>query len=220
MPDRAPDDLADDDRHAAIRGLRRHHLGTLQHHERVAQVKLIVESSSGRLVMPVEPGFARDGETMLLWLPAESDWDLQASVISRPIDHPESVEAVDRWQAYHGGTSLSTWARFEIDGGKTDRAVFSAEDIQRPNPLGRGEYALIKRANADRLVLAGACKNHAATLISDPLCVGADPYGLDVRARFGIIRLEFPPGIEASTPERCEREIARLLGVGAIGGPS
>ena len=47
------------------------------------------------------------------------------------------------------------------------------------------------------------------------LCVGADPFGLDIRARFGIVRLEFPDGIVAWNAEKCEREIARLLGTGA-----
>ncbi len=219
MPDRALEDITSDDRHSGIRALRRHHRATLQHHERVAEVRFVLEAASGKVVMPVEPGFAGENvESVLLWLPAESDWDMQAVVNPRPIDRPEASEAVDRWKAYHGSTSLTVWVRGEIEGVKTKQAVYLIEDVQMPNPLGRGEYALIRRANAEQSALAAACKSHAATLVSDPLCVGADPYGIDVRARFGIIRLEFPPGIEGATVTRCEQEIDRLLSGAQAGG--
>src|SRR5438552_7236684 len=49
------DEVAAAERQAGIRALRRHHSGTLQYHERVTQVKLIVEASTGQIVMPVEP---------------------------------------------------------------------------------------------------------------------------------------------------------------------
>ncbi len=219
MPTTLRDDPTADDRHAAVRALRRHHHGTLQLHERVSEVKLVLEADSGQIVMPIEPALAKHGEAdMLLWLPAESDWDMQAVVIVRAIERPEASEAVDRWKAYHGTSSFNTWVRCEIDGAKTSTAVFLPEDVQLPNPLGRGEYPLIRQANAHPDALAVACKRHAATPIADPLCVGADPFGIDVRARFGIIRLEFPPGIEAITPEACKREIDRLLGTSATGG--
>lgn len=212
MPDRPLDDILADDRNAGIRALRRHHRATLQHHERVSEVKFVLEAATGQVVMPVEPGFASDDiNSLLLWLPAESDWDMQAVVNPRPIERPEASEAVDRWKAYHGLTSLAIWVRGEIEGIKTEAAVFLIEDVQVPNPLGREEYGLIRRANADRVALAAACKLHAATLVIDPLCVGADPYGIDVRARFGIVRLEFPPGIEAATSARCQEEVDRLL---------
>jgi len=214
-----PADQIADDRHAGVRALRRHHEGTLQHHERVQQVRLVIEASSGRIVMPVEPALAAagaEGAEMLLWLPGESDWDAQASIVPRPIDRPESVEAVDRWAAYHGTTTLTAWARCELDGLKTEVQVFGPEDVQIPNALGRDEYPLIRHANTERERLCAACKKHAAVPVADPLCVGVDPFGLDVRARFGIVRLEFPPGIEASTADAARREIDRLLGpVGA-----
>jgi hypothetical protein len=212
MPEsRTPDPVADD-RHAAVRALRRHHSGTLALHERISQVKIILDAATGRIVMPVEPTFAASGTDMLLWLPAESDWDAQASITARPIARPESSEAVDRWGAYHGATTLTAWVECDIEGLKTETGVFGTE-AQQPNPLGRAEYPLIKRGNASRDKLIAACKKHAATAVPDALCVGVDPFGIDVKARFGIVRLEFPPGIAATTPESCAREIDRLLGL-------
>jgi hypothetical protein len=215
-PHSTSDPTPTDDRQAAVRALRRHHAGTLQLHERVAQVKMVIEAATGRIVMPVEPTFAAAGAEMLLWMPAESDWDVQASVLARPVERPEGSEAVDRWRAYHGETSLSAWVACDIEGVKTESGVFG-DEAQQPNALGRGEYPLIKRANADRERLAAACKRHAATAVADAMCVGVDLFGIDVKARFGIVRLEFAPGIVAGTPEVCGREIDRLLGVSAGG---
>ncbi len=214
-----PRETTPEDRFAGVRALRRHHQGTLQFYERVAQVKLVLEGASGLFTLPVEPPFAIAGAEMLLWLPAESDWDIQASLIIRPIDRPESLESVDRWRAYHGDTSLSTWVRAEIDGLKTQTHVFGHE-VQQPNPFGRAEYPLIRRANADRARLIAACKAHAATLVPDAQCVGVDPFGIDVKARFGIVRLDFPLGIHAATPEACEKQIDWLLSTGTGGRPS
>lgn len=175
-------------------------------------MKFIIESSTGHVVLPVEPGFATSGEEVLIWSPKEDDWDAQISMVVRPIDRPESVEAVDRWAGYHGSTSMTTWIRGEVDGIKTRDRVFSGDEALMPNALGRGEYALIKHANADRERLGSAAKRLLGLSVADPLCVGVDPWGMDVRARFGILRLEFPEGITARTPEAAKREIDRVLG--------
>lgn len=219
MPPHEFDDSPADTRHLGLRVLRREHEGVLLHFERRAEVKFVVESSgprAGGLVMPVEPGFAKAGQgesiDMVLFCPSESDWSLQLSLQVTEIDRPEAEECVDRWVGYHGPTSQTTWIRAAIDGGKTETMVFGPEQLMAPNALGRGEYALIKKANADRDRLAAACKAHAAMIVADPQCVGVDPFGLDVKARFGIIRLEFAPGLCAETPEAAARELERLLG--------
>jgi len=213
------DDSPADARHLGLRVLRREHEGVLIYFERRADVKFIVESgggSAGGLVMPVEPGFAKAGQgqsvEMVLFCPSESDWSLQISLQVTEIDRPESEECVDRWIGYHGPTTQTTWIRCAIDGGKTETAVFGPEEIVAPNALGRAEYPLIKKANADRNRLAAACKAHAAIIVADPQCVGVDPLGLDIKARFGIIRLEFALGLYADTPDLASREIERMLG--------
>lgn len=204
-------------RTAGLRAVRRYHEGSLAFHERRAEVRFVVEAGTGRLVMPVEPTLARgDGEEMTLWMPAESGWDVHAALVTSLIDRPEACEAVDRWAAYHGRTSLTAWARCRVEGLKSRDHVWDGESVEAPNPLGRAEYALIRRVNADLPGLVLACKRHAAAALADPLCVGVDPFGIDVRARFGIIRLEFPPGIEARTPSQAETQVDHLLGRGGV----
>ena len=118
--------------------------------------------------MPVEPGVAKatlSGEdSLLLWLPREDDWDVQVSIVARPIERPEASEAVDRWSAYHGAATSSVWVRCEIDGAKTRQSVYLGDELEQPNPLGRAEYGLIKRANTDREAARGgvqAPRRHA-----------------------------------------------------------
>ncbi|MBY0310684.1 MAG: hypothetical protein K2W85_01300 [Phycisphaerales bacterium] len=197
-----------------VRALRLHHEGALQYQERRADVRYIVESATGQLLIPVEPGFAKSGEEMIIWSPREDAWAMQIVILARVVDRPESLEGVDRWQAYHAASGLGskmTWVRGEIEGLKTREAVYGAEDCVAVNPLGRDEYGLIKKMNADREVLARAVKRLLGVAPADALCVGVDPWGVDVRARFGIMRVEFADGISATTIESAEREVMRLL---------
>jgi hypothetical protein len=201
--------------HAGLRLLRRHHEGTLGYFERRSSVKFILEPSTGKIIMPIEPGFAKAGAgesvQMVLMAPSEQDFDIQVSLMPIIIERPESEEGVDRWAGYHGKVSETNWVRSSIEGGKADIGVFDPEQLETPNPLGRDEYALIRQVNADRERLARACKAHAGTLVADPLCVGVDPLGFDVRARFGIVRVEFPVGIYASTKDAAAAQIDRIL---------
>lgn len=197
-----------------VRLLRTYHEGTLQYLERRAEVRFVVEAATGQLLLPVESALANSGEDMVIWCPREDDWEVQISFLARVVDRPESLEGTDRWLAYHAASGMAskmTWVRGEIEGLKTRDAVYGPEDCVAANPLGRGEYALIKRMNADRDALSHAVKRHHGITPADPLCVGVDPWGVDVRARFGIVRLEFADGIAALTPEAAQREVERLL---------
>lgn len=219
-------------RYEGVRLLRRHAMGTLVMHERRAEVRFVVEGATGALVLPVEPGFATPSAELLLMTPAENDWDLQLELIAQPIDRPESLEACDRWSAYHGKSSSSTWIRCSIDGAKSVTTsddsgrgpllarVFEGERVQMVNPLGVGEYAVVRRVNQDAAVLARACRRAGGLDVPSPLCVGADPVGLDVKARFGIIRLEFPEGVVAETKERALAAVEHLLHAPETGTPA
>lgn len=212
-PPSDPDTPADG-RFADLRMLRRYKEGALGYFERRADVKFIIEAASGKLVLPVEPGFAKatSGAEFLLFLPTESDWVMHLALEPALIERPESEESCDRWRGHHGQPTGNHWIRCAISGGKTESSVFDGESVQVPNALGRAEYPLIRYANADRALLSAACKKHGAMLVADPQCVGVDPFGIDVKARFGILRIEFPPGIVADTPDLAQREIDRLFG--------
>jgi hypothetical protein len=69
----------------------------------------------------------------------------------------------------------------------------------------------MREANAPPALLASACERMAKVRPSTPRAVGVDPYGLDVRAEFGPVRLEFE-GVHA-TEEAARRALRAVLGV-------
>lgn len=204
-----------------LRLLRRYHEGTLQYHERRLEVKFVFDGATGELVLPSDPGFASElgGRDLVFHLPEESLCHLQLQLEARPIARPEAEESVDRWSAYHAATGPAArgprvWLRCGIEGGKVPNSpppgeVYPADALTRPNMLRKAEPRLVKLANTDRPALARACRRLARIEVADPLCVGIDSLGLDVRARFGIVRLEFD--LEAVTPEQAEECMKRLL---------
>lgn len=207
-----------DDTRDGHRLLRRHHEATLQYHERRAEVRFVIDGAVGDLVLPTDPGFAGEvgGRDVVLHLPDESQIDLQLAATAQLIGRPEAEEAVDRWHAYHAASGMlptaRVWLRCRIDGGKAPRTpgeVYSAESLMRPNPIRTGEPRLIKQINADRAALARLCKLRAQIEVADPLCVGLDPFGLDIRARFGIVRVEFD--LEAGSLEQAEACFRSML---------
>jgi hypothetical protein len=81
-----------------------------------------------------------------------------------------------------------------------------------PNALGAAEFRLMRMANTDRDRLARAARAIAAIDLDDAQCIGVDPDGIDVRAPFGIVRLEFPYAA-ADTPT-AELMLTALLSAG------
>ncbi|MFG0286144.1 MAG: hypothetical protein ACF8R7_17140, partial [Phycisphaerales bacterium JB039] len=101
----------------------------------------------------------------------------------------------DRGRAYHGPDRRGAWAlgaveslRLRISPGP---AVLDGPDVLRPNPLRDDVAQLVRYANRDRTRLADAVRARLGSASIEPVAVGVDPWGLDVRARFGPVRFEF-----------------------------
>lgn len=201
--------------------LRRHHEATVQFQERRAEVRLVYDGATGEIVLPLEPGMAAAPE-LVLHMPDEVTLQLQVAVRPRVIERPEAEEAVDRWQAYHGaagsgGSAGRTWVRCEIEGAKRPHApgeVYAGEALCKPNALrrGGGEFKVVKHVNTRKDGLSGLCRRCAGLEVAEALCVGVDEFGIDVRARFGIVRVEFD--LEAATADQARELIDRMLGCG------
>lgn len=194
-----------------IRALRRYHEATVVCADRSGPIRFVIESATGCVILPADPVLARSDELVLL-IPEESACVLQVGLSPTIILRPESEESVDRWAGYHGKFSHNTWVRCEINGAKADTAMFDPEELMLPNTLRTKEFALIKSLNTDQGALTRACRTHGHVDVSDPLAVGVDPFGVDVKARFGIVRLEFPENVEARSAEHAVDLLDWLLG--------
>jgi hypothetical protein len=96
----------------------------------------------------------------------------------------------DRWQVYHGEPPDVQWARVQIDAARFHEMFIDGEAFNRENTLAEEESSLCKQLNCDATSLKNACKRYAQVDVDSPTMVGVDPLGIDVRARFGIVRLE------------------------------
>jgi hypothetical protein len=177
-------------------------------------VRFVIDGATGRLVLPVPPPALAASEHVL-WVPEESDDALQLLVAPAEID-PAAEPACDRWLAGHGTPPWARWAAFTIEAGRAGGEVADAPELTLLNPLRDAEGRLCRRLNRDRDALRRAANRVRGVDIADPAAVGVDPWGADLRARFGIVRLPFPA--PAPTEEEAAAAIDALLAPGDDGG--
>lgn len=176
--------------------------GELQFDEHLRPLKIVI-APDGRIVSPVMVAMIQAVETTL-FLPQADDDSLQLMVTLEPFkeEGPEGALA-DRWRIYHGEPEDVNWAVFSIDAAKYLGAVVDGEAFRVANPLAEDEPRLCRLMNHEQPeALMRLCKR-AGLEIESPVMVGLDPYGVDVRARFRVVRIETPERIESA--EAAER---------------
>jgi hypothetical protein len=193
-----------------LRRMRCFHEGVLCFRDVTASVRYVLDPASGQPVLPV-PAFALESEELALFSPDDALDNpdcLQLLATPTPVD-PDRDEACDHFAAYFGKPSHSRWARLEVQSLKRLDHVIDGDLVRLANPLRKHEGALCKLANAHSAAVARACATQTGTAPEHPLVVGVDPWGADVRARFGIIRLEFAQPV--STEAEAQAALAHLL---------
>lgn len=207
-PDSSPDPaLHPSESASARRHLRAFAEGLLLFDDLTLRRPYVVDSATGDPVCPV-PAAVLSADQLTLHIPDEIDDALQLLVT--PIEiNPDREAAADRWRIYHGAPREARWARLEIQSGRRGRDVFDAPDLRLPALFQQDEARLIAPLNADLPALARACRSVAGSAPADPRAVGVDPDGLDIRARFGIIRIPFSP--PADSPAAAQAFIQRLI---------
>lgn len=201
------------------RELRRHHEGVLVAEHRAVPLRFIIDPATGQVVMPVE-GWLVEVPSAVLFLPEERDDALQA-LLEQLTGAQPSGAAQDRWCAYHGEPRHRHWACARVTGMRREGNVCDDVETGLVNTLGAAESRLVRSLNARRDALAAACEAVCGVRVSDPCAVGVDPRGIDVRARFGIVRMEFPVDDAAQggggADEGAVEEMIRRLLDGAAG---
>ncbi len=165
--------------------------GEFQFDEHLRPMKIVV-APDGRLVGPVMVAMIQSAET-ILFLPQADDDSLQLLITLEPFKESGADGALaDRWRIYHGEPEDVNWAVFSIDAAKYESAVIDGQALRVANPLAADEARLCRLMNHERASdFARGCRQ-AGFDIESPVMVGIDAYGLDIRARFGVVRLEAP----------------------------
>lgn len=183
--------------------LRAHLSGELQFDEHIRPVDIVI-SHDGRVVGPVMVAMLEAANTVL-FLPQADEDALQIMVTLEKFDEEgDAGDIADRWRIYHGEPEDVRWAFFHVDAAKYRGAVIDGEALMQPNPLRAVEARLCKKMNKEhRESLQALLRERESLEIEAPVMVGIDPWGIDVRGPFDIVRLSFdephhdPDGAEA-----------------------
>lgn len=206
--------------HLGLRTLRRYKEGVLAFGDRRAAVRFVLDRKTGRVLMPVEQAVLSAKEHVL-HLPGETGCVLQVLLLMDELSNPMGHEGPDRWCAYHAAAvgapaAGGVWAAASIEAAKTETVVFPGEELFAANGLWAEEARLVRELNGQRAEVGAACRRLLGVEVVEPVVVGVDSLGVDVRARFGVLRLEF--GKWAHDEAEAKREIGVLLGRGGEGG--
>lgn len=185
--------------------------GVLELRERLERVGFVV--GQGVIVLPAH-GFMEHGslEDGALYVPDEREGGLALQVEVRLIEDTEKSSGygrlLDRWEAYHGRPGSARFAVAVVVGARLGATVVDGDDLRLVNTVAN-EAPLLRRLNADRRVLERAISAQVGVPVHEPLAVGIDQWGIDVRTRTGVLRVRTDPaGDAAAAAEYVERLLA------------
>lgn len=159
-------------------------------------VRFVFDGASGRVVFALDPRLAQADE-LVLCVPDDS-FETAARLLLAPEPMDEHHEALDTYLAYHAKPATGVTLSAAIESCKLeDGAVVDGSGLTVANPLHGARGRLCRALNADRVALRRAVERFAGVSPGEPLAVGVDPFGVDVRARFGVVRLAFDPPAES-----------------------
>lgn len=178
--------------HPAFHFLRRHTQGVLQLPDRVEPVRYVIDPATGLPILATQPDVL-EVESLTLHIPDESPLSLQ--LLAEPTSlNPDIDASCDRFLIYLGqpkGRNLRAWVRLGVIGVRYEAELIDPTHVCIANAFLAEEPAACRRANATPDRLRAACRRAGAE-VPTPLLVGIDPWGADVRATFGIVRIEWP----------------------------
>lgn len=195
--------------HEARTFLRSHYRGELQFDEHLRDLKIVI-APDGRIVAPVMVAMLEAADTVL-FLPHADDSAMQAQVtLERFSDDGDHGALADRWRIYHGEPQDVNWAVLHLDAAKFKNSVIDGEALLYPNPLTSDEPRLCRETNEKhRDGLRDLLQRKTGLAIEDPIMVGLDPAGLDVRGPFDVIRVPFNSPIQ--DPSQVDAFVHALL---------
>jgi len=185
--------------------LRGHSRCELRFDEHVRPIKYIV-ASDGRPAAPVMVAML-EAVDCVLFVPECSEGAMELQVTLLPFhERGEDGAVADRWRIYHGDPDDVRWAYFLIDAARFGEMVIDGEALIRPNPLAADESRLCRYMNQDHAeALRRLCARFGQMAVEQPVMVGIDPMGIDVRARFQVLR------VPATEPMNNAEDAMRVL---------
>ena len=176
----------------AYRFLRSHTTGDLRFDERFRLLRYVI-GPNGRLVAPVMPAMLEANDTAL-FVPEDVDDALELLVSLTEFEPDGPLGALtDRWRIYHGDPEDLQWASIQLDAARFQDHVVDGEALVQTNPLAEDEARLCRQINDNhRAELRRVCRIIVHAEVENPMLVGVDRLGFDVRRRFDVLRVDAP----------------------------
>lgn len=190
--------------------LRGHYGGDLRFDEHLRPVKYVI-APDGALITNVMAAMLT-GFNMVLFVPENVDDALQLQVTIEPFEEDEAGYGAlaDRWRIYHGEPEDVFWGKLYIDAAKSDGHVVDGDALMRANPLEKDMGRLCKLLNSEhRGDVKLLCERVEKLEVSEPVVVGVDAWGLDVRRRFDVVRVPFDA--PQASAEAAMAEVKRMV---------
>ena len=184
--------------------------GDLRFDEHLRPLRYVF-APDGRLIAPVMVAVLHAAETVI-HVPVADQTAMELLVCMTEFEEegPEGALA-DRWRIYHGEPEDVRWASMTIDLARFHGMVIDGEALEAPNPLAALEPSLCGEVNREHLdALRSTLSAHLDIEAEDPRMVGLDPRGIDIRARFDVVRLPFDQILD--DPETAREVVLGLLG--------
>ncbi len=169
---------------------------TLRFGENMQDMSYVI-APSGELVISAMVAMLQPCDT-IMYVPDYGDDCMEMHVSLEQFSEEGSDGFLaDRWQVYHGEPPDMQWARVNIDAARFHEMFIDGEYLQQENVLQDDEAQLCKTLNQtciDRV--SEVCKTKTSVDVEEPVVVGVDSLGLDVRATFGIVRVPFDSPVQ------------------------
>lgn len=164
----------------------------LRFEENMRPIKYVI-APDGRLIAPMMVAMLRSFD-LVLFIPSYEEGAMEVQVTPEEFDERGAEgAAADRWRIYHGEPEDVRWAFLQIDAARFGGMVIDGLALMRVNPLAKDESRICKHMNQEHGDdLRRLCAAYGKMDVEQPLMVGIDPLGIDVRARFDVLRVPAP----------------------------
>ena len=158
-----------------------------------------VISPSGELVISAMVAMLQPCDT-IMYVPDYGDDCMEMHVSLEQFSEEGSEGSLaDRWQVYHGEPPDMQWAKVNIDAARFHEMFIDGDYLQQSNLLEDDEAILCKALNQTYIEKVRVlCFAKTKVEVEEPVVVGVDSLGLDVRATFGIVRVPFDTPVQSS----------------------
>lgn len=180
---------------------------TLLYDQSPFDARCMIDPKTGVFIVSVVPD-ALGADDIVLAAPKDSfDTKIRISV---KLEESVTEEQQDRFTAYHIPSTTPMLACAKLMYAKLDSGeVVTDDQCSLINPLIAVMPSLCRALNADRDRLSQICFSMTGVHHEQPIAVGVDDRGLDIRARFGLVRVVFDEPI--GSPDLAQDRITSLL---------